>query len=89
MKESKEKIKGSVKENINLMQTPLMAILPGQISFFVILSIIPLASLLIMLISKLSLNFGFITNFITHYIPSGIANIIIGIFAIISWIYDK
>ena len=79
MKESKEKIKGSVKENINLMQTPLMAILPGQISFFVILSIIPLASLLVMLISKLSLNFGFITNFITHYIPSGIANIILGI----------
>lgn len=79
MKESKEKIKGSVKENINIMQTPLMAILPGQISFFVILSIIPLASLLVMLISKLSLNFGFITNFITHYIPSGIANIILGI----------
>lgn len=79
MKESKEKIKGSVKENINLMQTPLMAILPGQISFFVILSIIPLASLLVMLISKLSLNFGFITNFITHYIPNGIANIILGI----------
>lgn len=80
MKESKEKIKGSVKQNINLMQTPLMAILPGQISFFVILSIIPLASLLIMMISRLSLNFGFVTNFITHYIPVGIANIILGIF---------
>lgn len=80
MKESKEKIKGSVKQNINLMQTPLMAILPGQISFFVILSIIPLASLLVMLISKLSLNFDFVTNFITHYIPGSIANIILGIF---------
>ena len=80
MKESKEKIKGSVKQNINLMQTPLMAILPGQISFFVILSIIPLASLLVMLISKLSLNFDFVTNFITHYIPGSISNIILGIF---------
>lgn len=80
MKESKEKIKGSVKQNINLMQTPSMAILPGQISFFVILSIIPLASLLIMLISKLSLNFDFVTNFITHYIPPSVANIILGIF---------
>lgn len=80
MKESKEKIKGSVKQNINLMQTPLMAILPGQISFFVILSIIPLASLLVMLISKLSLNFDFVTNFITHYIPGSISNIILAIF---------
>lgn len=79
MKESKAKIKGSVKKNINLMQTPLMAILPGQISFFVILSIIPLASLLVMLISKLSLNFDFVTNFITHYIPFSVANIILGI----------
>lgn len=80
MKESREKIKGSFKQNINLMQTPLMAILPGQISFFVILSIIPLASLLFMLISKLSLNFGFVTNFITHFVPISISNVLLGIF---------
>lgn len=80
MKEQKEKIKGSVKENISLMKTPLMAILPGQISFFVILSIIPLASLLVMIISKLSLNFDIITNTITHYIPGNIAEIILSIF---------
>lgn len=81
MKEQKEKIKGSVKENIDLMMTPLMAILPGQISFFVILSIIPLASLLFMVITKLSLNFDFITNFITHYIPTEIANVVLGFFS--------
>lgn len=80
MKEQKEKIKGSVKENINLMNTPLMAILPGQISFFVVLSIIPLASLLVMIISKLSLNFDIVTNIITHYIPSNISQLILGIF---------
>lgn len=80
MKNQTEKIKGTVKENIDLMMTPLMAILPGQISFFVILSIIPLASLLFIVISKLSLNYDFITNFITYYLPSGIANIVLGIF---------
>ncbi len=82
MKESKEKIKGSVKENINLMSTPLMAILPGQISFFVILSIIPLASILVMVISKLSLNFDIIINFIKHYTPSGVDSIV-------TWILEQ
>ena len=80
MKEQTEKIKGSVKENIDLMLKPLMAILPGQISFFVILSIIPLASLIFMVISKLSLNFDFVTNFVTHYIPSSAANVVLDIF---------
>lgn len=80
MKEQKEKIKGSVKENISLMKTPLMAILPGQISFFVILSIIPLASLFVMIISKLSLNFDVVTNIITHYVPGNIAQLILSIF---------
>lgn len=82
MKESKEKIKGSVKENINLMSTPLMAILPGQISFFVILSIIPLISILVMVISKLSLNFDIIINFIRHYTPSGVDSIV-------TWILEQ
>ena len=81
MKKSKEKIKGSINENMKLMSTPLMSILPGQISFFVILSIIPLASLLAMLISKLSFNFDAVTSFISHYLPSGVTNIILSIFS--------
>lgn len=80
MKKHKEKIEGSIRKNIKLMSTPLMSILPGQISFFVILSIIPLASLLIMFASKLSLSFDAVMNFINHYLPSGIANIIQSIF---------
>lgn len=80
MDKSKEKIKSSIKQNFKLMNTPLMSILPGQISFFVILSILPLASILIMVISKLSLNFDIITNFISHYIPGNISNIILTIF---------
>lgn len=80
MKKSKEKIKGRIKENIKLMSTPLMSILPGQISFFVILSIIPLASILAMLISKLSFNFNAVTDFVSHYLPSGVTNIILLIF---------
>ena len=80
MKKKKEKIKGSIKENISLMNTPLMSILPGQISFFVLLSIIPLISLLVMFASKLSLSFDSVTNFITHYVPAGVSGLIISIF---------
>lgn len=80
MKENREKIRGHVKENVNLMSTPLMSILPGQISFFVILSIIPLISLLVMFASKLSISFDFVMDFIKHYLPSGVSNIIISIF---------
>jgi len=80
MEKSKEKIKGHIKENVGLMSTPLMSILPGQISFFVILSVIPLVSLLIMFASKLSLSFDSVTGFINHYLPSGVAGIIISIF---------
>lgn len=80
MEKSKEKIKGHIKENVSLMSTPLMSILPGQISFFVILSVIPLISLLIMFASKLSLSFDSVTGFINHYLPSGAAGVIISIF---------
>ena len=80
MKKSKEKIKGSINENIKLMSTPLMSILPGQIAFFVILSIIPLASILAMFISKLSFNFDAVTTFISHYLPSGVTNVVLSIF---------
>lgn len=79
MREANNKIKGSIKENVSLMKTPLMSILPGQISFFIILSIIPLASIFVMLISKLSINIDAITNIINHYIPEGVANVILSI----------
>ncbi|MEG2351193.1 MAG: YihY/virulence factor BrkB family protein [Bacilli bacterium] len=79
MEKSKEKIKSSIKEKILLMNTPLMSILPGQISFFVILSILPLISVIAMIITKLSFSMTSITNFVANYFPSGASNIILAI----------
>ncbi len=79
MRSSTEKIKGTFKKNVNLMSLPLMSILPGQISFFVILSIIPLLSIIVMIISRLSLNFEMITLVVSHYLPKGVTDIILGI----------
>ena len=88
MKKTKNKITGKIEENVNLMNTPLMSILPGQISFFVILSIIPLASIITMVVSRLSLNFSSVTAFNDTEVAQ-LANeiskncyIIIGIFAL-------
>ena len=80
MKKHREKIRGSIKENIALMSTPLMSILPGQISFFIILSIIPMASILFMFISKLSFNFESVTGAINHYLPTAISSLLLAIF---------
>ena len=77
MKKANEKIKGKLEEGISLMKTPLMSILPGQISFFVILSLIPFLSVMIMLITKLSISFDGVTSFITHYVPTGFASVIL------------
>lgn len=79
MKNQSEKIKGTIKTNVTLMDTPLMSILPGQISFFAILSIIPLISIIVMIVSKLSFSFDSVTNFISHYLPTGATNIVLSI----------
>ena len=80
MKKHREKIRITIKENLALMSTPLMSILPGQISFFLILSIIPMVSLIVMFISKLSFSFYSITAAIEHYLPLQISSMIISIF---------
>ena len=80
METRKERIKWSIKKNLYLMQTPFMSILPGQISFFIILSIIPLISVIAMLISSMHLDINMLTNFINNYMPRGVSNLLISIF---------
>lgn len=79
MEKQKNKIIETIKKNFDLMTTPLMSILPGQISFFVILSLIPLASIFVMIVSKLSFNFDAIYNIIYHYLPESMSNVIVNV----------
>lgn len=82
MRRAKKKIsiKELVMDTINIMRTPLLSILPGQISFFVILSIIPLVSVMMLIASHLSFNLTLIKEFINNYIPGGIGTVINSIF---------
>ena len=79
MKNHKEKIKDSIEKNVNIMNTPFMAILPGQIAFFVVLSIIPLASIIMMILSNLPINIVRISNALYNYIPPVINKLLIQI----------
>lgn len=80
MRDRKDKLKGSIKKNVNIMSTPLMSILPGQIAFFVVLSIIPLASIIVMILSSLPIDFINIGNALYNYIPPALNKLLIQIF---------
>ena len=73
MKNHKDKIKGSIEKNVNIMNAPFMAILPGQIAFFVVLSIIPLASIIMMILSSLPIDILRISNALYTYIPPNLS----------------
>ena len=80
MEKQKNKLMTMVRKNLDIMHTPLMSILPGQISFFVILSVVPLLSILAMIISKLSFSFETVGYVIDSCLPTGISSIVFSIF---------
>ena len=80
MEKQKNKLMTMVRKNLDIMHTPLMSILPGQISFFVILSVVPLLSILAMIISKLSFSFETVGYIIDSCLPTGISSIVFSIF---------
>ena len=80
MEKQKNKLMTMIRKNLDIMHTPLMSILPGQISFFVILSVVPLLSILAMIISKLSFSFETVGYVIDSCLPTGISSIVFSIF---------
>ena len=80
MEKQKNKLMTMIRKNLDIMHTPLMSILPGQISFFVILSVVPLLSILAMIISKLSFSFEMVGYVIDSCLPTGISSIVFSIF---------
>ncbi len=80
MEKQKNKLMTMIRKNLDIMHIPLMSILPGQISFFVILSVVPLLSILAMIISKLSFSFEMVGYVIDSCLPTGISSIVFSIF---------
>ncbi len=60
----------------NVIERPEMAVLPGQLAFFFVLSVVPIVTLITYGASFLHLSMDFISNFIDKAFGSDLANIL-------------
>ncbi len=67
------RIKIKIKELLNIIATPSMTYLPGNIAFFLILSIFPILTLIGVLTTKLAINIDSFENIISTTLPSDVA----------------
>jgi membrane protein len=73
----KEKAKKFIKNFLAVMWRPEMLVLPGQLAFFFILSVVPILTLLSYAATYLNLSINFIIEFISREFGTEIANLII------------
>ena len=71
-----EQARGFFKKFIELMKKPELRILPGQLAFFLVLSLIPLIALIGAIASALSIPIETINDTIGSSVPSAVADII-------------
>lgn len=74
-----EKARDFTHKIFNLLLKPEMRILPGQLAFFLVLTVIPLVALIATLAAALSLSTEGISQAITQTVPEEISGIINGI----------
>lgn len=69
------KFQSYVKKIIEIIKKPEMAILPGQLAFFMILSLVPIITLCGVLASSIGVDMEFILEHISTVIPGGIESV--------------
>ncbi|MEG2322387.1 MAG: YihY/virulence factor BrkB family protein [Bacilli bacterium] len=72
-----KKIKSFIKELWHVLRLPEMLILPGNLAFFIILSIIPIITLIGVIASFLSLSTGSFIEFISGSLPKAVVDILV------------
>jgi membrane protein len=72
-----ERIRSSFRDLYKVVSMPEMSILPGQIAFFLVLSIIPIISLVAIAGGFFSLSVETLTDIIQNRFPTDISNIVI------------
>ena len=71
------RFKNFLSKVFNVINRPEMSVLPGQLAFFFVLSVVPIVTLITYGASFLHLSLDFITNFITKAFGSDIATLIV------------
>ncbi len=74
-----EQARGFFKKAIDIIKKPEMRVLPGQLAFFLVMSLIPLAALLGALASTLSIPVTTLENVMSGVFPDGVISFIIDI----------
>ena len=74
-----EQARGFFKKVIDIIKKPEMRVLPGQLAFFLVMTLIPLTALLGALASTLSIPVETLENVMNGVFPSGVINFIIDI----------
>ena len=72
----KKKAKNFVGNFISVLKQPEMLILPGQLAFFFIMSIVPILTLISYVASTFNLSIDIVTNFVEKMFSSDVANLI-------------
>ena len=74
-----EQVSNFFKKVISLIKRPEMRILPGNLAFFFVMSLIPIVALIGVIASKFSISFDSIKEGIKITVPGGVGNFISGI----------
>lgn len=72
----KRRIKALYKRLISNIRKPEMLILPGQLSFFFLMTIVPLAALFISIFSRFHITTDFIGDLIINNVPDALLNLV-------------
>ena len=75
-----DKVKRIIKRLLNIITKPEMKILPGNIAFFLMLSIIPIVTLIGVISGSLSVSTESLSNFMNQYFPEQVSSILIPYF---------
>ena len=71
-----KKIKGYFKKLYEIIITPSMSYLPGNLAFFLVLSIFPILTLIGVIASRFSINIDSIINMLSNILPNNISEIL-------------
>lgn len=71
-----KRIKGYLKKLYEIIITPSMSYLPGNLAFFLVLSIFPILTLIGVIASRFSINIDSIINMLSNILPNNISEIL-------------
>ena len=72
-----EKLKTTIRKLFEIIKNPVMRILPGQLAFYLVLSIAPMITLIGSIASLLSISIDSIVDFITEVLPLEVTEILL------------